>query len=245
MDNRNVIVTPHLITSLSSTLYQQKEHVLLGISPFNSYFSEEIIGDWIQWAHTTFSSFHVFIPDTLPMYTFLALGYDEFKAKKKAKKQAAYLKNKVARALLQCQLDGIDANKLIIDMDYLENNQAYLELKKKCYALYNENPEFQKECDQCTGWVLNGHAVKDLDLANENIAVQYILNEMPLFMDTPSILNTASSLFSYHQTPQFINYLYTDHRKNEFVALNQGFIELSIHTHHTIPDGVLFGNELR
>ena len=41
---------------------------------------------------------------------------------------------------------------------------------KKCYALYNENPEFQKECDQCTGWVLNGHAVKDFDLANENIA---------------------------------------------------------------------------
>ncbi len=244
MDNSNVMVTPHLITSLSATLYQQKEHVLLGISPFNSYFSEEMIGDWIQWAHTTFSSFHVFIPDTLPMYTFLALGYDEFKAKKKAKKQAAYLRNKVARALLQCQLDGIDANKLIIDMDYLENNQAYLELKKKCYALYNENPEFQKECDQCTGWVLNGHAVKDLDLANENIAVQYILNEMPLFMDTPSILNTPSSLFSYHQTPQFINYLYTDHRKNEFVALNQGYIELSVHTRHTIPDGVLFGNEL-
>ncbi|HIF0302627.1 TPA: tRNA-dependent cyclodipeptide synthase [Legionella pneumophila] len=244
MDNRNVIVTPHLITSLSSALYQKKEHVLLGISPFNSYFSEEMIGDWIQWAQATFSSFHVFIPDTLPVYTFLALGYDEFKAKKKAKKQASYLKNKVARALVQCQLDDIDANKLIIDMDYLENNEAYIELKKKCYALYNENPEFQKECDQCTGWVLNGHAVKDLHLANENIAVQYILNEMPLFMDTPSILNTASSLFSYHQTPQFINYLYNDHRKNKFVALNQGYIELSVHTRHAILDGVVFGNEL-
>lgn len=243
MDNRNVIVTPHLITSLSATLYQQKEHVLLGISPFNSYFSEEMIGDWIQWAHTTFSSFHVFIPDTLPIYTFLALGYDELNAKKKAKKQAAYLKNKVARALVQRQLDHIDTNKLIIDMDYLENNQAYLELKKACYALYNKNPEFQKECDQCTGWVLNGHAVKDSHRANNNIAVQYILNEMPLFMDTPSILNTPSSLFSYHQTPQFINYLYTDHRKNEFVALNQGYIELFVHT-HTIPDGVVFGNEL-
>ena len=244
MDNNNVIATPHLITSLSFALYQKKEHVLLGISPFNSYFSEEMIGHWIQWAQTTFLSFHIFIPDTLPIYTFLALGYDELKAKRKAKNQASYLKNKVARALLQCQLDDLDANKLIIDMYYLENNEAYMELKKTCYALYNDHSEFQKECDQCTGLVLNGHAVKDSHIANSKIAVQYILNEMPLFMNTPAILNIPSSLFSYHQTPPFINYLYTDHSKNKFVALNQGYIELSIDTSHRKFNEVLFDNEL-
>lgn len=114
--------------------------MLLGISPFNSYFSEEIIGHWIQWAHSTFSSFHIFIPDTLPIYTFLALGYDEAKAQNKTKRQAAYLKNKVARALERCQLKELDVTQLIIDMDYLENNPAYLELKEQCYARRESNP---------------------------------------------------------------------------------------------------------
>lgn len=245
MENRNVTITPHLISSLSNTLYNKKEHVLLGISPFNSYFSEEMIGHWIQWAHNTFSSFNIFIPDTLPIYTFLALGYDELKAKSKAKKQAAYLKNKVRRALLKCQFNDIDTNNLIIDMMYLEKNQAYIELKEKCYTLYDENPEFQNECDQCTGWVLNGHTIKDRHLANTNMAVQYILNEMPLFMNSPLILNKTSSLFSYHQTPQFINYLYNDHMENEFIALNQGFIELSVHTSREILKGEQLEDELR
>lgn len=245
MENRNVTITPHLITPLSNALYKKKEHVFLGVSPFNSYFSEEMIEYWIQWAHNTFSSFNIFIPDTLPVYTFLALGYDELKAKNKAKKQAAYLKNKVTRALLKCQFIDIDINKLIIDMEYLEKNPAYIELREKCYTLYDENPEFQSECDQCTGWVLNGHSIKDPHLSNTNIAVQYILNEMPLFMNTPSILNVTSSLFSYHQTPQFINYLYNDHREKELIALNQGFIQLSVHTNHDILSGVQLENELK
>lgn len=243
---QRMVITPHPISPSSSALYKNKEHVLLGISPFNSYYSEEIIRDWIQWAHTTFSSFNIFIPDTLPMYTFLALGYDESKAINKAKRQAAYLKNKVRRALEQCQLNIDDHPNLIIDMSYLENNPAYRALKKQCYALYTENQKFQEECDQCTGWVLNGHAIKDSHQANENTAVHYILNEMPLFMNTPLILNTESSLFAYHQTPQFINYIYTDCMRNEWIASNQGYIELSANARHSIPNnGAVLGDEFR
>jgi cyclo(L-tyrosyl-L-tyrosyl) synthase len=245
MENRDVSITPLLISPLSNTLYKKKEHVLLGISPFNSYFSEEMISHWISWAYETFSSFNIFIPDTLPIYTFLALGYDELKAKNKAKKQAAYLKNKIARALLQCRVKNIDHHNCIIDMAYLENNPIYQDLKNRCYTLYEEDLEFQRECDQSTGWVLNNHPIKDHLLANTNIAVQYILKEMPLFMNTPLILNKESSLFSYHQTPQFINFLYTNHMESRFIALNQGFIELSVNLSHDILKGVLLEDELK
>lgn len=181
----------------------------------------------------------------MPVYTFLALGYDEARARQKTKRQAAYLKNKVARALARHHISGVDATQIIIDMSVLEKNPRYLELKEHCYTLYHTHQAFRDECDQCTGWVLNGQSIKDLHQANENIAVHYILDEMPLFMDTPSIIGVNSSLFTYHQTPEFINYLYTDSMGSELIASNQGFIELSVHKQPMLTDGVLFNDEFK
>ena len=121
----------------------------------------------------------------------------------------------------------------------------FIELKAHCYSLYQQDAAFRLECDQCTGWVLNGHTIKDLHKSNHNIAVHYILNEMPLFMDTPSILGVESSLFVYHQTPEFINFLYTNSISSELIASNQGFIELSVQKQGAITDGVLFHDEFR
>lgn len=245
MEYGNAIITPRPISANSNQLLTQKEHALLGISPFNSYFSEEMIVQWIQWAKNTFSSFQIFIPDTLPIYTFLALGYDESKARNKAKKQAAYLKNKILRALGRCKIEGTDASQLIIDMKFLESNPTYIELKEQCYDLYHQNATFQNECDQCTGWVLTGHTIKDFHQSNQNTAVHYILNEMPLFIDTPSIVGVESSLFVYHQTPELINFLYTNSIRSALIASNQGFIELCVHKQYAITDGALFYDEFR
>lgn len=235
--HKNIITTP--VSSISKNLFNEKKHALLGISPFNSYFSEVAINQWIQWAKLTFSSFHIFIPDTLPIYTFLALGYDENKAKNKAKRQAAYLKNKIFRALANHNIQSKEAESLIIDMAFLEKNAAYTNLKESCRDLYSKNLNFRKEADLSTGWVLNGQSIKDETIANQNIAVEYILAEIPLFIDTPSILNTSSSLFLYHQTPQIIKYLYTNHMQNEFVASNQGFMEVCFNDDLVHANGVL------
>ena len=56
-------------------LLKRREHVLLGISPFNSYYCEFRITKLIEWARDNFKNFHIFVPDTLPYYNFLALGY--------------------------------------------------------------------------------------------------------------------------------------------------------------------------
>lgn len=246
MEITNIHIIPRLISSLSKTIFSKKEHVLLGISPFNSYFSEEMIGHWVQWAQNTFSSFNLFVPDTLPIYTFLALGYDEAKAKKKAERQAAYLKNKIFRALTHRSFTDEEAKNIVIDMNVLQKNEFYQNIKNVCYSLYEENAIFRNECDKCTGWVLNNQAVKDKRLANKNMAVKYILDEMPLFMNTPAILNTVSSLFTYHQTPEIINYLYNDKMQDKFIALNQGYIELSVtNTEDFISNGVLIEDEFR
>jgi cyclo(L-tyrosyl-L-tyrosyl) synthase len=238
LDNMHVQVAPYLISSLSKEIYSKKEHVLLGISPFNSYFSEEVISHWVRWAEHNFSSFNIFVPDTLPIYTFLALGYNEAKSINKAKRQALYLKNKIFRTLANANFNEFEASKLLIDMNFLQKNEFYNSLKERCYKLYRENIEFQNECNKSTGWVLSGQISKDLNKGNQNIAVRYLLDEMPLFINTPLILKVPSSLFSYHQIPEFINYLYTDHCNNNFIDLNQGFMRLSVTYKETISTGI-------
>lgn len=224
MDSNQDNFSCSFVSSQSQHLFTQKHHALLGISPFNSYFSEKNISLWLQWALKNFASFHIFVPDTLPIYTFLALGYSESKAIQKAKRQACYLKNKIYRALSK---NHIVMEQLLIDMSVLEKNNQYLHIKEKCNELYLTNIQFKDQCDLSTGWVINGQKIKDETRANKNIAVEYILAEMPLFIDTPAILNTPSSLFVYHQTPQIINYLHANHIKNKFISENQGFIELA------------------
>lgn len=246
MDFTQKKISQVFISSKTEDLFYDKNHVLLGISPFNSYFSEENISDWIQWAQKTFNSFHIFVPDTLPIYTFLALGYSETKAIQKAKRQTAYLKNKIYRALEKNTISEDIIKKIIIDMDFLENNKSYQEIKEKYHHIYHNNIEFKKECDLSTGWVINGQPIKNEELFNENIAVEYILAEIPLFVDTSSILNVSSSLFVYHQTPQIIKYLYNNHMGNEFVKSNQGFIELAIKYSNDLNlGGVITKNEVQ
>ncbi|WP_406465807.1 tRNA-dependent cyclodipeptide synthase [Streptomyces sp. NBC_01622] len=41
-----------------------------------------------------------------------------------------------------------------------------------------------------------------------DLAVRYFLAELPLFLDTPSVVGTASSLFCYHQPPEALRRLY-------------------------------------
>ena len=210
-------------------IYIQKEHALLGISPFNSYFSEKNILDLIHWTIKNFQSFNIFIPDTLPIYTFLALGYEESKAIKKTKRQIAYLRNKIFRALAEAGFSIKEAEKLIIDISSLEQNKSYMNLRNNCYELYHSDLDFQFECNQCTSWVLSGYNVNLNELKDKYIAIRYLLDEIPLFVNSPAILNINTSMFIYHQTPAFINYLY-NHSACDIVSKNQGFIHVSSNT---------------
>nr|VFK04257.1 MAG: tRNA-dependent cyclodipeptide synthase [Candidatus Kentron sp. H]VFK04532.1 MAG: tRNA-dependent cyclodipeptide synthase [Candidatus Kentron sp. H]VFK07807.1 MAG: tRNA-dependent cyclodipeptide synthase [Candidatus Kentron sp. H] len=65
-------------------LYERGEHAVLGISPYNSYFSEHNIKILLEWGWDHFSSLSLLIPDEASQYTLMALGYDEAKAKKKS-----------------------------------------------------------------------------------------------------------------------------------------------------------------
>ena len=111
-------------------------------------------------------------------------------------------------------------------MNKLQFNTSFIKLKAICYELFKNEHDFRDECLSATQWILNGYQNASKQEVDRSMAVHYLLEEMPLFLDTPSILEIPSSLFCYHQTPNFIKTLYNNNRRS-FLSLQQGFVEVS------------------
>jgi len=217
-----LIVQP--ISTTCSVVYNKQEQVILGISPFNSYFSLETISYLVSWAKREFNSFYLYIPDKPTTFTLQALGYDEKKATKKARRQCNYLKNKMTNALKANGIAEENATDFIIDSNRLSNNAVYLEKLNHCFDLFDQDSDFQAGCLSSSRWVLESQ-LDDESLITEKAlfkAAKYFLAELPLFLWSSEIMNNKSTLFGYHNCPEFLHQLFTDRPAN-LLSQQQGF----------------------
>lgn len=195
-----------------------KDHAVIGISPFNSFFVESSIEKLLRWSHEMFQETTIFIPEGLSIYTLMAKGYTENDAIRKTRRQDSYIKNKVNRVLKNIGLCENEYSRKILTPAQLMKNSKYMEVYSRCLDKFNTDPSFRDFCLSASKFVL-----QNMDISHENtqIGVKYFLYELPLFLDTPKILDVPSSFFVYHRTLPFINDLqnYKDLR-----ATNQGFV---------------------
>src|SRR4051812_12490620 len=94
-----------------------KKHVCFGISPFNSYFSENQIQRLAEWGKIEFEAMHFFVPDVPSVYTLEALGYSQERASWKARRQCQYLFNKIHKALKNTGFSGVEAEEMILNWE--------------------------------------------------------------------------------------------------------------------------------
>ncbi|MGP3921065.1 tRNA-dependent cyclodipeptide synthase [Nonomuraea sp. 10N515B] len=185
----------------------ERAHACLGISPFNGYFTTERITQLTAWALRTFSNVHLFVPDVPAAATLQALGYSPQRAATKARRQASYLSNKICRAL--ASLGVPDPSGRILDWAALSQNTRYRELLNATYELFKSDDEFADVCVEATGWVLHGRLEPEQITARRlEIAVDYLLAELPLFLDTAAIVGQPGSVFCYHTSTGFLERLY-------------------------------------
>ncbi|NEO35291.1 MAG: tRNA-dependent cyclodipeptide synthase [Moorea sp. SIOASIH] len=219
-----LITKVYPITKNCQLLYERGEHALLGISPFNSYFSEKNIAILSNWAMKNFKSFNFFIPDEPYVYTLMALGYDKVKAIKKSKRQANYLKNKCLRALTGLDLSTNEAEALILDFRYLNKNKNYLSALKFYEDKYANDSEFRINCIETSKQVVETRTYLSYDRLE--IAVKYLLAELPLFFNSVSILGKKEGVFCYRYCPLLIQTVFE--KKNGMVLNNQGYLIIDI-----------------
>jgi len=215
------------ITPNCAQNYETKNHACFGISPFNSYFSEERILQLIKWGQQEFESMHLFVPDKPSAYTLEALGYSEKEADWKARKQSRWLKNKIRRALLKSGYEEADIPNLILDWQMLSENNAYLQSYEYVLDTYKADKTFRKACLEASKWVLESKVEDTSKLSTDVLqsACRYLLTEIPLFVNTSNIIEKKASVFCYHQCVPIIENLF----KGQFsvnTSQNQGFLVL-------------------
>lgn len=213
------------VTPVCAGLLDAREHAVIGISPFNSYFSEEKIEFLIRWAKEKFKSFHIYVPDGPAVFTLKASGYTEARAIKKARRQGSWLANKIGRAMAKLGIEEQQQTELLLNSSRLDGLKAYQSLLDRAYALYETDAWFREGCIKSSEWVLNGK-VEDADALTPevlNSAVRYFLAELPFFIDSAQITGASSSLFVYHQCPAFVRQLLNE-KRGEIVSERQGFL---------------------
>ncbi len=204
---------------------QRRDHVCFGISPFNSYFSEERIFKLAQWGRGHFRSMHFFMPDIPSAYTLEALGYTAEKAAWKARRQCQYLQNKIQRALASAGFSDAEARSMVLNWETLSINAQYVALYSEVQKCFENDPTFQSDCVEASRWVLERRVSDETVLTHEMLrsAARYLLTEVPLFLDSAAIVGKETSVFCYHQRVQFLENLF-NRRLPIGPSSQQGFV---------------------
>lgn len=214
------------VSSKCKEILEKGEHAMFGISPFNSYYCEANITKIIHWAKAKFNDFHLVIPDKLPYYNLTAVGYDSAKALKKTKKQINYLLNMVGRAFVANGISEEERKARTLLMSEFYESPVYRRLYDKCSKRYAEDADFKQRCHNASRVVLQ-HYTDNVTPTMLDTAAQYLLGELPFYIDTPQLLGVNSSIFVYHEYVEFFATFFKSERY--FVGENQGNLALKFH----------------
>lgn len=162
-----------------------KPFALVAISSRNSYYSVKNMTLLFGWAKMQYEDFNVFVMDAASKYNLMALGYNETRAIKITRKNDQNLINKIMTSLENA---GAKETK-IIRLSDLEHTERYCELYDKYYSYFESNVNFRNDCLEATK-----EASPNADI---NIAVNYLLAELPIWFDIPFLLNIHSAVLVY------------------------------------------------
>ncbi|MBX9387217.1 tRNA-dependent cyclodipeptide synthase [Streptomonospora nanhaiensis] len=185
-------------TETCQTVWQQRQHVVFGVSPGNSYFRTELMAELLRWLCAEFARVDVVVPDSALAHTFRALGYDDRRAEKKARGETNVLRNRVARAWESS--GGPRKDDGLHRMSDLADNAVYRERLAECEQALEADDLLWETCAEMSGAVLLGRGY-DGPLTPDRVerAMRYLIAELPFFLASADVFGAPSSLNFYHQ----------------------------------------------
>ena len=201
------------VTPMCIHLWKEGATALIGISPFNSYFSADRIQAILEFCERDERQVALFIPDDVTRYTLQARGYTSDQAIRKTRRQVQYLRNKIMRAAGTRDLK-------ILGCEALGANAAYVKHHAGLSEMFETDAHFRQGCLDTTRWVLAAAENEVVSQSAALLGVRYLLAELPLFFHAPQILGDQAVVFVYHQCPAFIAAMYQD---RALVSPEQGF----------------------
>lgn len=194
-------IVPHSFESFEyNPKIHSNNHALICVSPFNSYFSPQNMEMLFTWGRDNFETFDIFTMDEASKYTLMAMGYEEAQAIKKTKKHDRNLYNKIITCLTNIGFTEEESKKKIVFLSHISQNEEYVHLYKRYADFFEKNPSFKDNCINASRNILIGK-MEEITNDSLNIAIQYLLLELPIWFNIPEILGLSSSVLIYKDLP--------------------------------------------
>ncbi|MBC3983353.1 tRNA-dependent cyclodipeptide synthase [Streptomyces sp. AC536] len=199
--------TAEPLTENCQEVSAQGEHVLVGVSPGNSYFSEQRLTELFRWAGSLFRRVDVMIPDSAQRHTWLALGYQPNRARRKSHAESSRILNRANRAWQAAEVPGVEFGAY--RLSEIEERPSYQELLRESEKALADDPETRESYHRVVRKVLRNHlagAEPTEEQAAE--AARYLIAETPFLISTPQIMGVSSSTAIYQHRLEFVDRIY-------------------------------------
>ncbi|MFG2195657.1 tRNA-dependent cyclodipeptide synthase [Streptomyces sp. NPDC048639] len=184
-------------------IFARRKHVLVGISPFNSRFSDEYVARLIRWAATSFDSFDVLLAGEESALQLEAIGTPEGKARYKARRAVTRNRRSVEDAFRALGPTQVDAR--VVSISEFADHPVYQKFKSAGEAAFQADSSFRAACLEMAQRAVLGRLRTVLGI-NDPVTVEqaehaaaYVMAELPFFLETPAVLGVEESLLAYHQ----------------------------------------------
>lgn len=193
-------------TENCKALVARREHLLIGISPFNSRFSPEYVESLVDWAHSNFARIDILLPsEDDAARLLLASGVAPSKAAQKARKEIGRHLRSAHSAVVKAGADSSTVR--VFQFSDFREDANYLAMRARVQEAFHQSDEFRNACLLMTRQAVDGrrNGVADNSFApaptHEQIsrAVPYIFAEIPFYLDTPALIGVESSILAYHR----------------------------------------------
>ncbi|WP_082084487.1 tRNA-dependent cyclodipeptide synthase [Salinivibrio sp. KP-1] len=214
-------------TSHCNVIIDQRDHALVGISPFNSRFSKAYVTALVTWAAAHFEHIDLLLPCVEEASRLLkATGMEEKKAIKKTDRELRRHKNHLAAVLSGPSFEGRGIQ--VIQFNHYADHPRYQKIRSSVENAFESCSRFRKDCLNMSYQAVKGRlkgtgqCQKDVDPELIQKALPYIFAELPFFLDTPSLLDVNLSTLLYHRPWPIGKGLYHGHYPIQ-VTKNQSY----------------------
>lgn len=177
-------------------VWQRGDHLLIGVSPGNSYFTHLRIAQLVRWGRQFFTAVDVVYADLQVDTQYAVHGYPAELAVRRAQKEIKATRRRIERGLALAACGGAGLHAL----SEFADTAVYRRLRGEVATALAEDAELRDAAERMAAGFLASRLPEGEPPSSEQLAagLGYIAAELPFFLDTPSLLGVESSLSCYH-----------------------------------------------
>ncbi|MGX1778594.1 tRNA-dependent cyclodipeptide synthase [Nocardia brasiliensis] len=190
-------IVVHAPTARTQTVIDTAEAVMLGASPFNSFYRPATVEALVDWAVPRFRHVYVLLPGPEAAQRFIVAGMEPRQAVCKTIAAVHQRRRAAHTALIRAGCS--DPDRYVLVWSRLAGNARYRILRAHVEDAYRTVPRVQDLIRSMVTTVLTHTAGAPLSQSAIERNLPYVFAEAPLLIDAPGVLGHQHVLFAYHQ----------------------------------------------